>query len=57
MGLLSRISVYQRAKQVHRFATKIAAVLTNPAALLQGRWAIGSPAAADAQPGQESPTP
>src|SRR5271157_6282984 len=29
-GPLSRISAYQRAKQVHRFATKIAAVLAQP---------------------------
>jgi Transposase DDE domain len=34
-GPLSRTSVYQRAKQVHRFATKIAAALADPAALLQ----------------------
>jgi Transposase DDE domain len=34
-GPLSRISAYRRAKQVHRFASQIAAVLADPAALLQ----------------------
>jgi hypothetical protein len=34
-GPLSRTSVYQRAKQVRRFATQIAAALADPAALLQ----------------------
>src|SRR5271166_4820005 len=34
-GPLSRTSVYQRAKQVRRFATKIATALEDPAALLQ----------------------
>jgi hypothetical protein len=34
-GPLSRISAYQRAKQVRRFATQIAAALEDPAALLR----------------------
>jgi len=34
-GPLSRTSAYQRAKQVRRFATQIAAALADPAALLQ----------------------
>jgi hypothetical protein len=34
-GPLSRISAYQRAKQVRRFATQIATALDDPAALLQ----------------------
>jgi hypothetical protein len=34
-GPLSRVSAYQRAKQVRRFATKIAEALTDPAALLR----------------------
>jgi hypothetical protein len=34
-GPLSRISAYQRAKQMRRFATKIATALDDPAALLQ----------------------
>jgi hypothetical protein len=34
-GPLSKISAYRRAKQVHRFATKIAEALDDPAALLQ----------------------
>jgi hypothetical protein len=34
-GPLSRISAYQRAKQMRRFATKIATALNDPAALLR----------------------
>ena len=34
-GPLSRTSAYQRAKQVHRFATRIATALDDAAALLQ----------------------
>ena len=56
-GPLSRISAYQRAKQMRRFATQIATALENPAALLQVVGRLAARLLADARPGQEPPTP